>query len=264
MRRNLNLFHYDVSGSTRNPVILFLHGFLGTGDDWHDVITDLSPYYHCISVDLPGHGQTKITADSTSCSIELCASGIIDLLGHLNIKYCYLVGYSMGGRIALRLALSYPNFFPKVILESTSPGLKSKTERMHRMLHDTHLAQELETKPLANFMNNWYQQKIFNSLSELSTFSKLKKARLKQNGKQLAGALRAMSTGRQRPLWNKLRKIKLPILLITGELDFKFTEIMQEMCHLLPQAELQIVAKCGHNVHFEATDTFVKLIRNFF
>lgn len=265
MINNLNLiYNYYVSGSRAKPVILFLHGFLGTGDDWLDVVSTLSPYYYCLAVDLPGHGQTKIAGDSTSYTIEGCATAIIKMLGHLNIKSCSLVGYSMGGRLALHLAATYPGIFYKVVLESSSPGLKSKAERIHRWQHDSHLAQELESNPLPIFLDTWYQQPIFNSLSKHAAFSNLKRERLEQDGKQLAYALRAMSIGRQKPLWNKLGKIKLPILLITGELDFKFSKIMKEMYQLLPQAELQIVDKCGHNVHFENPDKFMKLVRKFF
>jgi 2-succinyl-6-hydroxy-2,4-cyclohexadiene-1-carboxylate synthase len=261
---NLNLFHYYVSGSTVKPVILFLHGFLGTANDWHEVISALSPHYYCLAVDLPGHGQTKITGDGTSYTIKTCATGIIDILRHLNMDSCYMVGYSMGGRLALYLAVTYPKIFHKVVLESASPGLKTRTERKHRWLHDLHLAQQLQCDSLQLFLNSWYQQPIFNSMRKHRDFSNLLEKRLHQDGKQLAHALRGMSVAKEKPLWNKLRKIKLPILLITGALDFKFSEIMQEMHHLLPQAELQIVEECGHNVHFENPDIFVKKVREFF
>ena len=204
MITNSYLFNYYISGSPSNPAILFLHGFLGNADDWMDVISSLSHKYYCISVDLPGHGKTDNLTEQTDYTMEVCASGIVDILGHLKIHMCNLVGYSMGGRLALYLISHYPKLFLKVILESASPGLKSAEAREQRLQNDLRLAKDLEKNDLHALIRTWYQQPIFNSIRKHNAFGKLLKRRLDNNGKQLAYALRGMSTGRQESLWNNL------------------------------------------------------------
>jgi 2-succinyl-6-hydroxy-2,4-cyclohexadiene-1-carboxylate synthase len=228
-----------------------------------DVVSSLSHKYYCISVDLPGHGKTDNLREETDYTMEICASGIVEILHHLKIQICNLVGYSMGGRLSLYLVSHYPNRFLKVILESTSPGLKSAVAREQRLQNDLKLAKDLEENDLRAFIKAWYQQPIFNSIRKHNAFGQLLKRRLANNSEQLTYALRGMSTGRQKSLWNNLNKIKLPILLITGEFDHKFTAIMQEMVQLLPQADLNIVEGCGHNVHFENSKRYITIVKRF-
>jgi 2-succinyl-6-hydroxy-2,4-cyclohexadiene-1-carboxylate synthase len=124
-------FHYTVHGQRELPVVLFLHGFMGNSADFDTVMTCLANQFCCLAVDLPGHGNTIVEGEDTLYTMPQTANAIVSWLNHLNIPQCFLVGYSMGGRLALYLALHFPQRFPKVVLESASPGLRTKLNGQH-------------------------------------------------------------------------------------------------------------------------------------
>jgi len=256
-------FNYLYSGENTNPPLLFLHGFLGNEADWEAIISELRTDFYCLALDLPGHGKTRFLKDQSYYSLERCAQGIMELINQLELQKCNLIGYSMGGRLALYLAVHYPDMWNKIILESASPGLKSVSEQEERWRHDLNLAIKLEKEDLNNFLHSWYKQPIFNSLRRYPEFQALFDKRLNNNKFELAHALRGMSVGKQLPLWNNLKDIELPILLVTGELDYKFNLIMHEMSDLLPKSGLRLVHGCGHTVHFENPKMFIDIVKEF-
>ncbi len=135
--------HYVLAGSHDRRAILFLHGFMGTANDWEVCIDRLANEFFCIAVDLPGHGQS-IDRDPWLYSMEGCARALIDILDDLGLQQCGLVGYSMGGRVALYVVSTYPERFDGLVLESASPGLRTDAERAARRQADEQLAQELQ------------------------------------------------------------------------------------------------------------------------
>lgn len=256
-------FNYSLSGSRERQIILFLHGFLGDRADFAQVISLLSDQFYCLAVDLPGHGKTRVAGGDESYSMPNTARAIIDLLDILNIERCFLVGYSMGGRLALYLALHFPQRFPKIVLESASPGLKTQQERDARIQHDFKLARQLETSDFSLFLSNWYNQPLFASLKNHPEFNRIIEAKLQNNPFELAKSLRNLSTGCQPCLWDKLKQNTNPLLLLVGEYDRKFLSINTEMARLCEAARLQIISSCGHNIHFEDVNAFSEQIRQF-
>jgi 2-succinyl-6-hydroxy-2,4-cyclohexadiene-1-carboxylate synthase len=254
-------FHYMVKGDRRQPTILFLHGFMGDCHDFAQVINNLREFC-CLTVDLPGHGQTKVRQDS-DYQMPNVASAIIKLLVELNIKQCILVGYSLGGRIALYLAIHFPQYFQGVILESASPGLSNQLERDRRLVQDYQLAAQLESSDLADFIQQWYSQPLFTSFVQHPNYQQAIARRLRNNPDKLAKSLRFIGLGTQPNLWNSLEKLQLPLLLIVGELDAKFVMINRMMAQSYPQASLQLVDGAGHNVHFEHPTKFYELLKLF-
>jgi 2-succinyl-6-hydroxy-2,4-cyclohexadiene-1-carboxylate synthase len=254
---------YEFKGNSKGPVILFLHGFLGNKQDWYDVIPYLKDKYHCLLVDLPAHGESKSLQDEQDYSIEYLAISVIKLLDDLKIKKCYLVGYSMGGRLALYLSIYFFERFYSVVLESASPGLELPEERIERTENDNQWAEMLEKESFDKFLEKWYQQPLFDSLRNHKAFSKLLKQR-KENGRgDLANVLRAMGCGKQPSLWYQLEHMVLSVLTVIGEEDEKYKAIASEMHLHYHRVQIKTVKHCGHNVHFENSIEYGKLLLDF-
>ncbi|MEG3842793.1 2-succinyl-6-hydroxy-2,4-cyclohexadiene-1-carboxylate synthase, partial [Microcoleus sp. herbarium14] len=220
--------------------------------------------YCCLAVDLPGHGKTRVSGDESCYNMTNTAQGLIHLLDDLQIDKCLLLGYSMGGRLALYMILHFPDRFEKVVLESASPGLKTEKDRSHRIQYDSHIAQQLENSNFKEFLLSWYDRPLFQSLKKSPNFDRLIETRLANNPLELAKSLRNMGTGNQPSLWEKLAQNQIPLLLLAGEYDDKFITINTEIASLCPAASLEIVPKAGHNIHFENTDKFVAVVRQFY
>jgi len=257
-------FHYCVTGRSHYPPILFLHGFLGDLHEFDRVIALLSHQFCCIAVDLPGHGKTQVLGSDRDYAMVDIAEGLIQALKLLGIRSCFLIGYSMGGRLALYLTLHFSEHFHKTILESASPGLKTATEQVQRIQHDLQLAQSLETKDFSTFLAQWYSQPLFASLQKHPDFEQMLKYRLRNNPVDLAKSLRHLSTGCQPSLWEDLRHNTVPTLLLAGELDTKFMKINAEMADLSEFITFRRGDRCGHNIHFENAHLFVHYIEQFF
>jgi len=261
---------YSLTGKSDRPSILFLHGFMGDRRDFAPIISRLIDHYQCLTIDLPGHGKTQVV-EEIEYGMESTAWAIVGVLDQLRISKCFLVGYSMGGRLALYLMVHFPERFMGTALESASPGLRTEEERRQRVQKDWQLAMELETTDFTKFLTTWYEQPLFASMKRLSDRSKISPAfaqmleRRQQNQPhELAKSLRNLGTGSQPSLWAELAKNQVPLMLLVGELDQKFVQINQEMLAHCPSAQLRVVKDCGHNVHFENVQSFVESLRGFF
>jgi len=263
MTKNYDQFNYSLTGSKNKPVILFLHGFMGNCDDFKEVIALVSNQFCCLTIDLPGHGQTKVQQDEYY-TMEKTAQALIELLQKLDINQCFLVGYSLGGRIALYLTIYFPQYFNRVILESASPGLVTLTERNQRIKQDLKLAEELESIELIQFLNKWYSNPLFASFTEHPQFQKALTRKLNNDPLKLAKSLRNIGTGIQPSLWKQLSSNQVPLMLLVGELDQKFIAINHQIANLCAQAQLNIVQNSGHNIHFEYPLELAKTIDFFF
>ena len=263
-------FNYIFSGNTSKPLILLLHGFMGDVHEFNEVISMLADDFCCLEVDLPGHGKTQIlsTDSKYECyQMPNTANALIQLLDKLldklNVSECFLIGYSMGGRLALYLALHFPQYFTKVILESTSPGLATESERLARIQGDAQIARKISRiitrEDFTIFLANWYSQTIFGEIKNHPQFSQLIEQRLQNNPEQLVRSLKMMGTGVQPSLWSKLATNKIPLLLLVGELDTKFREIQQ----CTKYSQLRTIENTAHNIHFEKPLEFVKAAKNF-
>jgi len=265
-------FHFIQAGDKSNPPVLFLHGFLGSAQDWCGVTPFISKDYWCISVDLLGHGKTVVNGSEETYRMENCANGLVHFLDSLGIGKCNIVAYSMGGRLALYMAINFPDRFDRVILESTSPGLKTKQERQDRRAHDNILAERLETGSLKQFLKEWYDQPLFAMLKqEQRRFVQLLANRMNNNksgsatgpATGLATSLRMMGAGAQPSLWRQLHEIQACLLLIVGEKDDKFKRIAAEMAPKCPRASICIVQGAGHNVHWQKPEEYARTVKGF-
>lgn len=256
-------FHYQTYGEKEHFPILFLHGFMGVSDDWQSVVAALQTDYHCLVLDLPGHGQTDVS-ESEDYRMEKTAEAIIYLLDSFMIPKCHLCSYSMGGRIAFYLAIHYPDRFDKMIIESGTPGLKTEAEQSERRLRDSFLSKRLRIEPFDQFLNDWYEMPFFQSFDKSSeTFKSMVQRRLQNDPKKLSLSLRYIGTGSQPSLWMKLDSIESDMLLITGSLDDKYCRIGHDILTLQPKIRHTVIDGAGHNVHVEKEKEFINEIRGF-
>ncbi len=244
-------------GDKTLPSLLLIHGFMGSGADFRLAVSTLSQYFHCICVDLPSHGQSLIDDyDFVSTAEQILA---------IAPNNCYLCGYSLGGRLALYLALHYPDRWQKVVLESASFGLATTQMRQERQRQDRAIARKLRQPNLdfTAFIHNWYQQPVFTGIKDHPNFPELIVSRSNNNPLALARSLETIGLGQQPYLGKLLAANKIPLLLLVGERDPKFVEIGHQINQSCPQSEIVIVPNCSHNIHFQQLDLWLKAVLEF-
>ncbi len=259
----MNVLSRRLSGSSGHPVVLFLHGFMGSSADWEDVVAAIEDRALCIAPDLPGHGGSLGLAPG-SFTIEGSARAALHTLDELEVESPLIVGYSMGGRLALYLALRYPERCAGLFLESASPGLESGEERTARRTADGERARRLESGDLEAFLGDWYRQPLFSPLArDEELLRRTIAARRRNDPVELARSLRGMGTGSQPSLWGELEGLAVPALAVAGELDEKYAAISSRMAAIGPRVESALIPEAGHNVHAEAPAEYVALLGRF-
>ena len=260
----MKIYRANTQAGDKRPVVVFLHGFMGNARDWDAIIEQLAPDFACVTVDLPGHGDALVPESEPFPDMAATAALLTRELAAAGIDRFSLVGYSMGGRVALYTALHLPERIDRLVLESASPGLRDVEARVQRRKHDEALARRLVSEDLGVFLREWYEQPLFESLyAHPERLEEMMARRLENDPTQLARSLRAIGTGVQPPLWDALPSHQMPTLLLAGEKDAKFAEIAQKMAQAVPSARVHICAECGHNIHFEHPESFAGAIRKF-
>jgi 2-succinyl-6-hydroxy-2,4-cyclohexadiene-1-carboxylate synthase len=256
-------YYVEICG--QGDPLLLLHGFTGSSEMWKPFISDWKNHFQMVMVDLIGHGKTACPVDVERYNIERVALDLITLLDQLRIKKAHVLGYSMGGRLALTLAVKHPTYVQTLILESSSPGLKTEEERAMRRMQDEQLASFIEQHGIEAFVEKWENIPLFASHKKLpkAVRGKLRNERLKNKVIGLANSLRGMGTGAQPSWWNHLTNLTMPTLLICGEEDEKFCRIAEEMVQLLPNGVIAYAKDAGHTIHLEQREFFVKIVNDF-
>ena len=251
-------------GNAQKPPIIFLHGFMGRGEDWRAVCEMLAGDFYCLAPDLPGHGEnTKLPLDAPIIFNDL-AKGVLTLLDVYALPLAALVGYSMGGRVALHTIIKHPARFRALVLESASPGLKEEKERQERLEIDGMRAKNILQNGLPSFLEKWYQAEVFASLqSRPKILDSIKTARRQNEAAWMAKIIIDLSPGQQQPLWEELPNLALPSLILAGELDEKYSQIATKTAGAVVNAQLQLIPETGHNIHTEEAGVFVKEVEVF-
>jgi 2-succinyl-6-hydroxy-2,4-cyclohexadiene-1-carboxylate synthase len=175
-----------------------------------------------------------------------------------------MVGYSMGGRLALYLALRYPERCAGLFLESASPGLENSSKRAARCAADESKAKRLESGDLRAFLRDWYRQPLFASLAQdEDLLRRTVEARRRNDPGELARSLRGMGTGNQPSLWGELEGLGVPALAVAGGLDERYAGISSRMASINPRIASAVVSGAGHTVHTEAPAEYVALLGRF-
>ena len=260
---HLLLNEENLDGS-KTPVI-FLHGFTGSYIDWRFVYNKLPEGCFAIAVDLIGHGASDSPDNVEYYTPDSQIDQLYKIIKHFNINECVLAGYSMGGRLALSFAAKHNTLLRGLILESTTPGIKGRTERKERIKADEELALKIENEGVENFVDYWLNLPMFASLNQLpeEKYNLLRNFKINNNPQGLANSLRGFGTGRMPALWEKIKSLPDNLMLITGELDQKFSDINKELVSKTKTGEHYIVQNAGHNVHLEKPEEFINLVNYF-
>lgn len=238
--------------------LIFLHGLLGSNQDWQKVIEKL-PHFRCLSLDLPLHAQSQqYHVENFEQTCRYLATQIQQHIG--NSPY-FLVGYSLGGRLALYYSLQFQQTkgnLQGIILEGANIGLSNEADRLARWQNDCFWAQRFAQEPIQQVLNDWYQQPVFAHLNTSERMALIEK-RATNQGVAIAQMLRATSLAKQPDFRTKLRTTRLPIYYLCGEKDQKFRTIAEQE-HL----NLRLIPQAGHNAHLENPLAFANAIQAIF
>ncbi len=256
---------WDSGESSRSVPVVLLHGFAGSGESWAGVRERLAERYRVVALDLPGHGATPEGCDAAGYTMEAAADRVERVLAWLHIERAALAGYSMGGRLALYVAVTRPARVGSLVLESASAGLQDPPARFERRSQDERRAELLESDGIETFVDRWENMPLFASQRRLdpSMRAALRRERLACDPRELAANLRGMGLGSQPWLGPWLGELDIPVLLVTGGADTKFTGIAADLERRMPRARLVVVAGAGHNVHLEKGPEFAAAVLDF-
>jgi len=231
--------------------VVLVHGFTQTLAAWEPVAERLRERWPVVRVDLPGHGG--------SGGVRVGFAEAAGLLGASGGAGAY-VGYSLGGRLCLRLALDRPDLVRALVLVGASPGIAGPAARVERRTADEALAAAIERDGVEAFLDRWLAGPLFATLPpELAGRAE----RLANTAEGLADALRRLGAGAQEPLWDRLAELRPPTLLLAGALDTRFAAVAREMAAACPVARVALVPGAGHAAHLERPAEVTALIEEF-
>ncbi len=237
----------------QGPRTVFVHGFTQTLGSWQVIADEFKATRQVVRVDLPGHGGSgAISADFSAAAKAIGAVG----------GQASYVGYSLGGRLCLQLALERPDLISSLVLLGASPGLADPVARRERRAADDRLASELEREGTEAFLDRWLAQPLFATLPHDAAGIEERRANAPAG---LAMALRLLGTGEMEPLWDQLDQLAMPVLVMAGQLDERYAALGKEMvARIGASAELALVAGAGHAAHLERPALFAAALRAFF
>jgi 2-succinyl-6-hydroxy-2,4-cyclohexadiene-1-carboxylate synthase len=253
-------YHYVLHG--KGEPLLLLHGFTGSSQNWSPVMATFADKYAVIAPDLIGHGQTASPPNPDRYTIQHVCDDIATLIQTLTPQPVHLLGYSMGGRVALALAIAYPHLVKTLTLESASPGLENEAERAMRQTSDDTLATRIEQVGIEAFVDEWERLSLWHTQTPEQK-NALRVQRLRNHPTGLANSLRGYGTGVQPSLWAKLSQVHMPTLLIVGEYDKKFVQIAEQMHTRLSHSHKHTIPQAGHTTHLENSAIFVRVVLEF-
>ncbi|MBT3236144.1 MAG: 2-succinyl-6-hydroxy-2,4-cyclohexadiene-1-carboxylate synthase [Bdellovibrionales bacterium] len=255
------LNYQHIKSAAGDRLILFLHGYMGSSADWQPYADLLQKEnIESIILDLPGHGNSPII---TPLDIEILSDQIVSCITPYQNKKLALVGYSMGGRIAMDIIIRYPQIFTSALIESASPGIEDQAERIARQQSDQKLLADISSQgDLTNFLLKWYANPIFGQLNQnqplLDTLIESK------NFSQVAGwqeSLNCLGVGPQPSYWKDLSRVSLPISYISGREDIKYTAVGTRLAQGNSAIKHHIVDLSGHNTHLEQPKLFLHYLK---
>jgi 2-succinyl-6-hydroxy-2,4-cyclohexadiene-1-carboxylate synthase len=227
--------------------VVLLHGFGGTRRAWDGVIERLdAERYRPLALDLPGHGERR--HDRAPITF---AGSVQDVLARAPERFA-LCGYSLGGRVAMHVALTAPERVAWLVIVAANPGIEDVVERAARSEADSRMADELESAPFEDFVERWGSQPLFRS--DPPRVGELARADQRRNDPLgLATALRGLGTGEMAPLWPRLGELRMPVAFLAGDRDGKFAALGRRLVALVPHGRLIELAG-GHRLPLECPD----------
>ena len=247
------------------PPVVLLHGFTGSGGGWAEVASVLAPQFESIAIDIVGHGQSDAPDNVERYAMRRVVDDLAAVLRALGHERATWLGYSMGGRTALQVAVHRPDVVSALILDGGTPGLATAEERTARVASDEVLVQKLLNEGVEAFVDFWQEVALFASQKRMpqERQARVRAGRLRNRAIGLANSLRGMGTGAQEDVRARLHEVRVPSYLITGALDTKFTDLAREMAERVPNATIAVIDDAGHAAHVERPEVFSKLVLDF-
>ena len=252
---------YHVNFRGQGLALFALHGFSENLQTWDHL--NLSNW-QIISLDLIVHGESDKPEKIEPYQLSNILTDLREIIEHYRRGQNFvLLGYSMGGRLALNYALDFPENLTYLILESASPGILSESDRLARRQADEKLAEKIEQNGSTWFADFWKNQTIFSSQKRLpeQVQRDIWQMRADNLPSALAETLRATGQGNLPYLAHRLSELKMPILYLSGELDSKYSRIAKEIFQPLKKVKHIMVPNCGHNIHLEAPQLFSEILQ---
>jgi 2-succinyl-6-hydroxy-2,4-cyclohexadiene-1-carboxylate synthase len=252
-------------GAPASPPVIVLHGFTGSAESMEGVARALASDCRVHALELVGHGASDAPDDVAAYAMDRCADQVVAAMDALGIRQGHFVGYSMGARAALSLAIRAPHRVGSLALIGVSPGFVDESERSERIAADRSLAEQILSGGIEAFVDRWMALPLFASQERLGAeaLAQARAQRLAANPVGLANSLRGMGTGAMPPLWPVLPELDLPVLLVVGREDEKFSALANRLLGSFPQAELLEIAEAGHAAHLERPQAFEAGYRQF-
>ena len=264
-RERINGIGINFDAAASGSPLLMLHGFTGSRQAWQGIPEQLGAEIRPVLVDLIGHGQTSAPDDPDRYQIKHAVEDIVALLDHLEIEQTALLGYSMGGRVALHLALAHPDRVSVLILESASTGIDDPAERRKRRLADEQQAEAIERDGLESFIDYWESIPLFRSQHSMPVLTRRRQRelRLSQSPTGLANSLRGMGAGAMAPVTSRLIAFPVPVLYLAGEYDEKYRAIGEQLASTVPDGRYVEIPGAGHTIHLEQPEAYVGVVQRF-
>lgn len=256
--------HFLTQFDEKKPTLLCLHGFTGTSHTF-SCLENLSLNHNIIAIDLIGHGLTSVFVHPYRYTAKSQVADLDKIITNLKLESVDLLGYSMGGRLALLYATMYPNKVNRLILESSSPGLAEDQARKKRRQSDNRLACLLLDSGIHNFVDYWESVPLFSTQKTMPKHlqEKVRQERLSQHPIGLAMSLRYFGTGSQPSLWDKLTAdYPFETYFLAGSYDEKFVSLAYQMAEFMTKSNVTIINKSGHCIHLEKPNEFIKVIED--
>jgi 2-succinyl-6-hydroxy-2,4-cyclohexadiene-1-carboxylate synthase len=227
-----------------SETIVLLHGFSGTRRAWDGVVGLLDPErYRPLALDLPGHGERA--GDRWPITFKACIEAVLEAAPERFV----LCGYSLGGRVALHVALVAPERVSRLVVIAANPGIEDLKERAERLAADERLAQRLESEPFEDFIESWRTQPLF--AADPPAVGEMARADQRRNDPlALAAVMRGLSVGAMTSLWGRLEELEMPVTFVAGTRDEKFRAIGERFAAECPAATLRVV-EGGHGLPLE-------------
>jgi 2-succinyl-6-hydroxy-2,4-cyclohexadiene-1-carboxylate synthase len=258
---------YETYGAEDGPLVLALHGFTGDHSIWEALAASpLGRAVHLVAPDLYGHGWSDAPDDLERFRLASMARELWALVDAVRPGAApILLGYSMGGRLALDMAVASPHRPAGLILESASPGLQDEEARRARRADDAAWAELIRRDGVEAFVDRWEALPLFESQARLDAAlqEQVRRDRLSQSVEGLARSLLGTGTGSQPSRWEALPTLSLPVLLVVGALDVRYRDIGEKMAALMPAARLAVLEDAGHAVHLEQPAAFLEVVGRF-
>lgn len=252
----IDYHHYN----RRLPVLLILHGFMGSGAVFSNLAERLSQHCNPLIVDLAGHGRTDTPARAELFETSRQVSQLQSLLSRFRFSNLIGYGYSMGGRLLIQLAVKHPELFGGLFIESSHCGLQSQEERTLRQREDEERARMIETD-FHSFVDRWLELPLF-SHTPADQKEIYRSLMLSQDPELLACSLRGFGAGSMPPVCEELQRLPIPLYLMAGEQDSRYVHRMSEMSENCTDSTLHIIRNAGHRAHADCPEEIIKIIKH--